>query len=255
MSSFQPVFPFHRTFSYSQQIQRLRALYMFLLVCAGVACAEPVPRECAERLGFEEVDAAVFVSVDGDERREPEPLCIDKYPASRLDASSASPGRDESFAASQPGVIPWTGMTFREANLACGRGGKFLCAADVLQGVASGPGEMRNALEPIEDFEVTGRDTFYGGVEIGAVPLPGANGSMVFISSDRQLVGDIIGTGVVMDGYPGPLPVPGFSHPLVGFRCCIDSRVRDLFVPLGSDPGLIRENDPDVPVAVDGGGE
>jgi len=45
--------------------------------------------------------------------------CIDRYEASRADATASSAGADGSRAVSQPGVLPWTGVTIDEALEAC----------------------------------------------------------------------------------------------------------------------------------------
>ncbi|MFA5624978.1 MAG: SUMF1/EgtB/PvdO family nonheme iron enzyme [Bradymonadales bacterium] len=54
--------------------------------------------------------------------------CIDKYEASRIDASETSAGSDESMAQSAPNVLPWLlGPDNAKAEAACQAAGKRLC--------------------------------------------------------------------------------------------------------------------------------
>jgi hypothetical protein len=46
-------------------------------------------------------------------------FCIDAYEASRPDATATDPGSEERWAFSQPGVLPWTGLTPEEADEVC----------------------------------------------------------------------------------------------------------------------------------------
>ncbi len=45
--------------------------------------------------------------------------CVDRYEASRPDATASSAGTQETYAESQPGVLPWTGLTIEQAQNAC----------------------------------------------------------------------------------------------------------------------------------------
>ncbi len=63
---------------------------------------------------------AEMVSID-------EQFCMDRYEASRPDATSASAGVDSSVATSAAGVIPWYPVLRPEAALACAAAGKRLC--------------------------------------------------------------------------------------------------------------------------------
>ena len=56
--------------------------------------------------------------------------CIDRYEASKLDATAVSAGSDNSRAVSQAGVIPWTNLTFSEASQACQNSAKRLCESE-----------------------------------------------------------------------------------------------------------------------------
>ena len=49
------------------------------------------------------------------------------YEASRPDATAASAGASSARACARPGVLPWTGITYPEAEAACQAAGKRLC--------------------------------------------------------------------------------------------------------------------------------
>jgi len=53
--------------------------------------------------------------------------CLDRYEASKPDATSAFKGFDTSKAVSQPGVIPWFPLEYPQAKVACEAAGKRLC--------------------------------------------------------------------------------------------------------------------------------
>jgi hypothetical protein len=52
-------------------------------------------------------------------RRDQPFICIDRYEASRPDATSEGSGEFELYSTSEVGVVPWTGITSDEANTAC----------------------------------------------------------------------------------------------------------------------------------------
>lgn len=61
--------------------------------------------------------------------------CIDRYEASRADATAENSGRDNSIALSRPGVLPWMVNPMSSAHLsefeaACAAAGKHLCARE-----------------------------------------------------------------------------------------------------------------------------
>jgi formylglycine-generating enzyme required for sulfatase activity len=64
---------------------------------------------------------------------------MDRYEASRPDATGASTGSDESHATSRPGVLPWYPVTLSQARNACGCAGKRLCVASEFQQACQGP--------------------------------------------------------------------------------------------------------------------
>jgi hypothetical protein len=72
-------------------------------------------------------------------------FCIDRYEASRPDATAVQPGLDESRATSRPGVLPWmvdpmTHADFLVFQSACEASEKHLCSKQEWFGACSGPG-------------------------------------------------------------------------------------------------------------------
>lgn len=71
-------------------------------------------------------------------------LCIDRYEASRPDATAANPGTDESRASSRPGVLPWmvnpmTTAHFAAFQAACAATDKRLCTHAEWAAACAGP--------------------------------------------------------------------------------------------------------------------
>ena len=66
-------------------------------------------------------------------------FCIDRYEASRPDATKDSAGEDGSMATSRPGVIPWQVLDNAEALEACKAAGKTLCTESEWNQACSGP--------------------------------------------------------------------------------------------------------------------
>ena len=83
---------------------------------------DEMPGVACEIEGFEEMLAVAGLG------------CVDRYEASRADATAGSAGVD---AASPPrsaaGVLPWTDVTFAQAAAACDTAGKRLCGPDLWQ--------------------------------------------------------------------------------------------------------------------------
>jgi sulfatase modifying factor 1 len=84
-------------------------------------------------------------------------VCVDRYEASRPDATSVSAGSDESRAASVAGVLPWfvnpmTSAALATFQAACQAAGKRLCAPEEWLDVCQGPAQTSyffgNAWDP-----------------------------------------------------------------------------------------------------------
>jgi formylglycine-generating enzyme required for sulfatase activity len=66
-------------------------------------------------------------------------ICIDRYEASRPDATSTWMGVDTSAPRSRAGVLPWMEASHDAASAACATVGKRLCAPDEWQAACQGP--------------------------------------------------------------------------------------------------------------------
>ena len=201
--------------------------------------------------------------------------CVDIHAASRSDATATARGLDGSLATSRPGVLPWSNVTFREAVEGCARAGKFLCNYDELRAIAPAAESLGTttydeaaieALSPTSavtevphDFERVNR---YDPAS-GKRPYPESSGSVAYWTSSAEpddktvdpsipyVLGRIVGTRV-SGGVLTVAPVldPQYKHPLLGFRCCINARMRSAFEALPADPDKARESeDMEVPLA------
>jgi sulfatase modifying factor 1 len=74
-----------------------------------------------------------------------EAFCIDRYEASRPDATAGSQGSDESHATSRAGVLPWKVTVLKNAEAACEAAGKRLCTEDEWYTTCIGPAETAYA--------------------------------------------------------------------------------------------------------------
>ena len=68
-------------------------------------------------------------------------FCMDRYEASRPDATATSQGTDSSRATSRPGVMPWLNVSFAEAQAACEAAGKRLCSPAEWEQACKGPAQ------------------------------------------------------------------------------------------------------------------
>ncbi len=92
--------------------------------------------------------------------------CIDRYEASRPDASADDPGSDGSRAVSCAGVLPWaanpmTAAAFADFQGACEAAGKTLCGKDQWQYACAGEEDRAFVYGDVYDREVcNGVDTW-----------------------------------------------------------------------------------------------
>ena len=187
-----------------------------------------------------------------DEMSQAGPFWIDRYEASRVDATPADAGVSEIRSCSQPGVLPWTGITRDEAAMQCAK----------RQDSAGAPmrlcdeGEWQAACKPVTDARPfwsmqpnpSAYDPFIcNGAEraLGAA-WPGGTGSDCYALDAGGPVYDLSGNvaewtataATAQDYYAGgghyqsgapemscgiALVVPaGSRSPGLGFRCCAD---------------------------------
>lgn len=245
----------------------------FVLVVVSACSTKEAPNDCGSP------DMAFVTFLPASKSLDPPRICIDIHAASRLDASATSAGRDESYAVSRPGVYPWTNLTFREASEACGRAGKFLCDWDALKAITaiapSAPGFVTFDSTTIEALPRNGPETSMASRtdplnpvdmlirgETGKPAFPetrASAASFTIVPTDNEdeadprvayvlgaVSGKKVASGVARQG-----AVPqDFKHPLVGFRCCSDARVRDAFPALAPSPSRVRPTvDEEVPLA------
>jgi formylglycine-generating enzyme len=88
-------------------------------------------------------------------------FCMDRYEASRADATEMSAGRDGAVAVSAKGVMPWQVQDNATATEACRAAGKALCTADQWYRACSGSQSLAycygNTYDPLT---CNGIDTF-----------------------------------------------------------------------------------------------
>jgi formylglycine-generating enzyme required for sulfatase activity len=85
-------------------------------------------------------------------------FCIDRFEASRPDATATDPGQDESCATSRAGVLPWVAHPMSADDLdrfdtACRAAGKRLCTTDEWLSACSGPNETTYVYGSVFDRE------------------------------------------------------------------------------------------------------
>jgi hypothetical protein len=103
------------------------------LVCVEHRCAS---RRTAARKGA----AAAAIDCPDDMVRIENSFCMDRYEASRPDATGTDAGTDDSSATSQPGVLPWkVGDDNAQARAACRAAGKDLCTEEQWALACHGP--------------------------------------------------------------------------------------------------------------------
>ncbi len=241
---------------------------------ALVACStKSAPDDCGSP------DMAFVTFLPASEDLDPPRICIDIHAASRVDATATSAGLDQSFAVSKPGVYPWTNLTFAEASEACGRAGKFLCDWAALKAISATlqgtPGFVNFDTTAVEAVPRNGPETSMASrtdplnavdMQIagltGKPAFPETRASVAFFTivpiddadeidpRSAYVLGAISGPKVA-SGVARQAAVPAdFKHPLVGFRCCSDARLRDAFPALGASPTRVRPApDPEVPLA------
>ncbi|MCU0661203.1 MAG: SUMF1/EgtB/PvdO family nonheme iron enzyme [Myxococcota bacterium] len=169
-------------------------------------------------------------------------FCIDRFEASRLDASASEPGIVGSLARSAAGVLPWQVESNSVAQGACRACGKRLCLPEEWQLACNGPEHTVYAYGDMYDpaicngIDTYGRDSFHlepTGTfphctnEWGAYDLNGNLWEHVSGGSDQTIRG-----GAYNCSNSAALHrcdyVPGSWTPSArGFRCCLTPEASD----------------------------
>lgn len=164
-------------------------------------------------------------------------FCIDRYEASRSDATRTSAGTDESSAVSAPGVLPWQVANNAAAESACVASQKRLCSPAEWQRACAGPDRTLYAYGQSYDPTVCNgidtheRDSFHlmptGSLPDcknawGAFDLNGNLWEHVAGGSDRTVRGGAYNCSDSATLHRCDY-VPGSWAPSArGFRCCRD---------------------------------
>ncbi len=161
------------------------------------------------------------------------PFCIDRWEASRPDATDTAEGVDESRATSRPGVIPWRFIPFATAEAACAAAGKRICEATEWQRACGGPeawaypynarlyaGQTCNGLNtpPLSSPAVTG---FFSGCVSpdGVIDMSGNVSEWTMNRFPSGGAYDDVSQNLRCQSENRAVN-PSVSEPQAGFRCC-----------------------------------
>ncbi len=170
----------------------------------------------------------------------PQRGCIDRYEASREDATSEDQGNSDSAAISRAGVLPWTSVTLDEARAACEAAGKVLCPPDLWWAGCNLPGVAYPYGGDYQPVTCNGADAARGGPwftgagescvsPVGAFDMSGNLAEWVDYQNPQSGAGEALGGGWLEGA--GDLTCaasrflgPESREPWLGFRCCITLR-------------------------------
>jgi hypothetical protein len=179
-------------------------------------------------------------------------VLVDRFEASRPDASASAAGLVETVACSSPMVLPWTGGGYEEASAACAaRGAGFrLCTADELElacrgtvdvdypygdaydglicnGVDAGQASLvptgslaacvtSTAVAAEQVFDLSGNAAEWSSTQSNAAAPPGR----IFLLHGGSYLSPSLGLACTIELAPRALE--GTLLPNIGFRCCKD---------------------------------
>jgi hypothetical protein len=175
-------------------------------------------------------------------------FCIDRYEASRQDATAVDAGGDVSRARSRPGVLPWTDLSLSAARDACrGAGGiefasKRLCSLREIQYTCGGVNGSSFPYGPSYNGDTcNGQDAGVGGLAPTGRTEEEGDRDFAFCTAERgaSIIYDLSGNAAefVLDNNIGKVyggsyesaeagltcqsALDGQSpNPSIGFRCC-----------------------------------
>ena len=200
-----------------------------VLLCVGalllVACGEDEPKPSC---GADEMVAITAPALGIN-------FMMDKYEASRDDASSSDQGSG-SLACSQAGVLPWTGASYDEAKAACEAAGKRLCTQEEWESACRSLG--RDSSYPYGAYEagrcngdgvsegvvVTGQMTECETLQ-GVFDMSGNAREWTEPEADAGAarMGGSYSSGEIDLGCSVAIVVEGGVGPGDGFRCCANA--------------------------------
>ncbi len=193
----------------------------------------------------EEMDPAAF-DMDLIAGTDP-PVYVDRYEASRPDATGMAAGIVESVSCSKPAVLPWTGGAFTEAEAACAsRGTEFrLCTAAELStacngamgmlypygamydpmacygvdnanamGAAKPTGNLAMCMSMAGSFDLSGNVTEWTSTQTNANPAP----NRIFQLHGGSYLSPQLGLACTME--LASRAAEATLLPNIGFRCC-----------------------------------
>lgn len=181
-------------------------------------------------------------------------FCIDRYEASRPDATEITAGSDDSKALSVEGVMPWQAPTNAIAEAACAASGKRLCSPTEWEYACRGPDETDYAYgDGYDPVACNGIDTFEpGGYHLlptgsfdrctnawGVFDMNGNLWERVAGGDDTTVRGGAFNCKDSKEYHRCDYVPNTWSPSALGFRCCLDPEVTEVL----SDGGVPDEND------------
>ncbi|MBL6974879.1 MAG: SUMF1/EgtB/PvdO family nonheme iron enzyme [Deltaproteobacteria bacterium] len=177
--------------------------------------------------------------------------CVDRYEASRPDATEDDEGSNGSMALSRPGVMPWRVLDNATAQAACEAVGKRLCSPAEWEVACQGSdGTVYGYGDDYEPHTCNGIDTFGGGGfhldvtgafpgctnEWGVFDMNGNLWEHVLGGTDKTIRGGAYNCGDSKALHRCDYVPATWTPSARGFRCCRALVPLDLVEPVGDQP-------------------